>query len=259
MWLTQTAIRDVTRVQRYRFVAWDRLKAAISWKQGQHWLNVGGTGSGKSTLAGEMLPRRSRVVVAVSKGYDEIFDSSYYSEYERITKWTKGGPKEPRVLLWPANGKTVAETREIKKNVFSFLFDDVLLHTGHYCIDIDEEHYMCESLKQEQAVTDMLEQGRSFGISMMNNTQRPAGIPLATYVNSLHGAFFLTQEEYDVKRLASMANKHTHAKELKENISRLDQHEFVYIDKTGRIPPVRSMVIPKYHVATVKRDERHAA
>ena len=80
---------------------------------------------------------------------------------------------------------------------------------------------------------------------MWNNTQRPAGIPLAVYVNSSHGFFFLTQEEYDVQRLGRMGNKHTHTKELIANISNLDPHEFVYVDKSGRIPPVRSMVIIK--------------
>jgi hypothetical protein len=61
-------------------------------------------------------------------------------------------------------------------------------------------------------------------------------------VNSLHGFFFLTQEEYDVRRLGRMINRHTNIKEMMANIQRLDEHEFVYLDKTGGIPPVRSIV-----------------
>ena len=121
-------------------------------------------------------------------------------------------------------------------------FDDVLLHRGHWCVAVDETHYMTESLKLEDEITDMLEQGRSFDISMWNNTQRPAGIPLAVYVNSTHGFFFLTQEEYDVRRLGRMINRHTNIKEMMANIQRLDEHEFIYLDKTGGIPPVRSIV-----------------
>jgi hypothetical protein len=236
----------VSSVKRYPFVPWDRLKPhfAAGWKQGKHVLTVGGTGSGKSTLAGEMLPRRALVVVCVSKGMDEIFEGPYYSDYETIQKWP---PKkeQQRVLLRPANGKSIAETRVNKQGVFRKMFDDVLLHRGHWCIDVDEEHYMCESLKLEQEVTDILEQGRSAGISMWNNTQRPSGIPLATYINSSFAAFFRTQEEYDVKRIGKMRNKHTTPIELMANVERLDDHEFVFSDASGRIPPCRSIVVVK--------------
>jgi hypothetical protein len=232
-------------LRKYPFVAWERLKPAIQWKQGQHSLAVGGTGSGKSTLSGEMLPRRKLVVVCVSKGMDPIFDGPYFSEYVTIGKWSEKKKGQTRLILRPRNQKTIEETREHKTPIFREMFDSVLLKEGYWCIDIDETHYMCERLKLSGEVTDMMEQARSADISMWNNTQRPAGIPLAVYVNSMHGYFFLTQEEYDVQRLGRMANKHTNAKELIANIQRLDPHEFVYIDKTGRIPPCRSMVVLK--------------
>jgi hypothetical protein len=149
-----------------------------------------------------------------------------------------------RVMLWPLPAKTIAETRPKKAAVFREMFDDVLLRRGHWCIDIDETHYMSSTLRLEGEITDMMEQGRSFQISMWNNTQRPAGIPLSVYVNSTHGFFFLTQEEYDVQRLGRMINRHTNTREMIANIQRLDPHEFVYLDKTGRIPPVRSIVQP---------------
>jgi hypothetical protein len=232
-------------IRQYPFLAWERLKKLIDWKQSEHALAVGGTGSGKTTLSGELLPRRKLVVVCVSKGMDEIFHGPYFSEYETIGKWP---PKkdQDRVLLRPGNQKTIKDTAPHKADVFRNMFDTVLLKTGYWCIDIDETHYVCGRLKLEGEVTDLMEQGRSAFISMWNNTQRPAGIPLSIYVNSSHGFFFLTQEEYDAARLGTMAPaKHTHAKEMIANINRLDPHEFVYIDKSGRIPPVRSMVIVK--------------
>jgi hypothetical protein len=125
------------------------------------------------------------------------------------------------------------------------MFDDILLRKGHWCIDIDEEHYMCTTLGLSREVTDILEQGRSALISMWNNTQRPSEIPLATYVNSQIAFLFQSQEEYDVKRLGKMRNKHTTALEMMANIERLDSyntHEHIFLDKTGRLPPVRSIV-----------------
>jgi hypothetical protein len=229
--------------RQYPFIAWERLKPAIVWKQGQHVLTVGGTGTGKSTVAGEFLPRRTQVVVCVSKGMDPIFDGPYYSDYERLKTWRPG--KHQRVMLWPPNLATIKETEANKTKVFSDMFDNVLLVRGNWCIDIDETHYMSETLRLRDAITVMLEQGRSAGISMWNNTQRPAGIPLATYVNSTHGFLFQAQETYDVDRLARMANKHTNAKELAANLDALESfelHEGIYLDRTGKIPPARFIV-----------------
>lgn len=227
--------------RRYPFVAWRRLKAAIQWKQGQHVLCVGGTGSGKTTVSGELLPRRKLVAVCVSKGMDDIFQGPYFREYNRVTKWPPKNDME-RVLLWPENSKSILQTRLAKQAIFRKMFDDVLLHRGYWCLSIDEQHYMCESLKLDREVTDMLEQGRSAFVSMWNNTQRPAGVPLATYANSSHGFYFRSQEEYDTKRLAKLTNKHTFTKEVIANIEGLDDHEFIYIDRSGKIPPVRSIV-----------------
>lgn len=232
-----------SRVNRYPFMAWERLKPLIQWKQGQHVFTCGGTGTGKSTVAGEFLPRRKQVVVCVSKGMDEIFDGPYYKDYKTIQTWRPG--RETRVLLRPANQKTLRQTRDHKHNVFAEMFDNILLQRGNWCVDVDETHYMSKTLGLRDEITDMLEQGRSAGISMWNNTQRPADIPLSIYVNSSHAFLFQAQEDYDLQRLANLGNRHTNAKEMRANLDALDSfdtHELVYLDRTGRIPPVRTIV-----------------
>jgi hypothetical protein len=231
------------RVRRYPFVSWKRLKPAIKWKQADHVLAVGGTGSGKTTVSGELLPRRKLVVVCVSKGADSTLEGPYFREYVRIRKWSERGNNE-RVMLWPLPGKTIAETRKLKQAVFRDMFDSVLLHIGHWCVDVDETHYMANTLGLENEMTDLSEQGRSFGISCWDNTQRPADIPVAKYVNAMLAFLFQTQEEYDVRRLSRITNQHTNIKEMTANIQRLDRkaHEFIFMDRTGDIPPVRSIV-----------------
>lgn len=231
--------RERGPVHRFPFVPWSRLAKALDWRQGQHLLTVGGTGSGKTTLVGQLLPRRSHVVVCVSKGKDPAFAHPPYSSFERITDWPPKD-RQTRVLLWPKNGKDVPETQDIKRRVFSHTFDTILLHEGGWCIDIDELHYISKTLRLERWVVDLEEQGRSADITIVGNTQRPAEIPIACYTNASHAFFFLTQEEYDVKRLGSMRNVHTNAREVAANIGVLGPHEFIYIDRSGRVPPVRS-------------------
>lgn len=226
---------------RYPFVPWEQLEPRIKWRQGEHVICIGGTGSGKTTLSAQLLPRRSHVAVTVSKGADPTFSKEFTSRgFERIDKWPPPRDYMNKVLVWPANGRTTKETREIKQRVFRHMFDRILLHEGGWCIDIDELHYMCASLRLEAEVTDLEEQGRSHGISIWGNAQRPAGIPLACYSNASHGFFYQTQEEYDVQRLASMNTRDTNARELEANIRVLTRHEFVYIDRYGDVPPVRS-------------------
>jgi hypothetical protein len=176
----------------------------------------------------------------VSKGRDATLDGPLFRGYEKYDRWP---PKERdhKVMLWPANGKTVPETRKNKKAVFARCMDDVLLHQGGWCVAVDELHYLSDSLKLDAYITDLEEQGRSAHISVWGNTQRPANIPLACYANASHAFFFLTQEEYDVKRLGSINNRYTNSREMMTNIQRLDPHEFVYIDRSGRVPPVRSI------------------
>lgn len=241
------------KYRRYPFVAWERLKPHIRWQQGQHVFTCGGTGSGKTTISGELLPRRSQVVVFVSKGMDPIFEGPYFKDYLTIEKWPppRGRPGKPaptHLLLRPKNQKTLVLTRTHKKKVFADAMDNILLVRGNWCVSVDETHYMSDTLRLEGEITDMLEQGRSAGISMWNNTQRPAGIPLAIYVNSTHAFLFQAQEDYDVKRLANLGNRHTNALEMRANLDVLDSfrtHEFVYLDRTGVIPPVRSIVTKK--------------
>jgi hypothetical protein len=234
------------KLRQYPFMAWERLKPQIKWQQGQHVFTCGGTGTGKSTVAGEFLGRRSQVVVCVSKGMDPIFDGPYYNEYKEMQTWRPG--RNDRILLRPANMRTLRETRDNKKRVFAEMFDNVLLVRGNWCIDVDETHYMSKTLGLRDEITDILEQGRSAGISMWNNTQRPADIPLSIYVNSTHAFLFQAQEDYDLQRLANLANKHTNAQEMRANLDALDSfrtHELVYLDRTGVIPPVRTIVTKK--------------
>lgn len=226
----------------YKFVPWAQFLKQFVWQQGEHVLSIGGTGSGKTTLSARLLDRRKRVVVCVSKGSDPTF-AKEFKGYEIIQKWPPPKEWNHKVLLWPRGGDDIRKVQTLKQDVFRHMFNRILLKEGGWCISIDELHYMVSTLKLGPEITDILEQGRSFHISLWGNSQRPSGIPLASYTNATHGFFYLTQESYDVDRLASMANVHTSPDELSANIRSLGKHEFVYVNKYSDSAPIRSKVL----------------
>lgn len=237
----QPTAKELGSIRVYPFVRWEQLHERIVWRVGEHVLCVGGTGSGKTTLMAIMLRKMPYVVVYVSKGADPTLTGPLFRNFVVYRTWPPK-KKDHKVLLWPKNGTTVKETRDRKREILGDAINDVLLHRGQWCEAFDELHYMSDSLRLADEITDSEEQGRSAGISLWGNTQRPASIPLACYANASHGFFFLAQEEYDVKRLGQIRNRYTNPKELIYNIERLDKHEFVYIDRYGKIPPCRSLV-----------------
>lgn len=132
----------------YPVLQWDELKRTFynEWKQGEHVAIVGPTGVGKTTLISEIVPRRTYVVVFVTKVHDPTLRKPF-KDFQRIEQWP---PRidQNRLLLWPKPGKTIRETIAKQHATFKKALDSIF-QERNWCVVFDEQHYLCKTLGLE--------------------------------------------------------------------------------------------------------------
>ena len=199
------------------------------------------TGSGKTDLASKLIERRGFVVDFITKTKDPIFASSAYSHWDRITDWNPGTSPanwQDRVLLWPRQGKTMAETRDTQREVFSKALEDIFKRGG-WCAVFDELHYMTDQsfLNLYDQIAILHHMGRSNNISLVNLTQRPAWIPKIIYSSVSHAYIARTKDSADLKRLSDLGG--IDGKTIAQAVSELpSKHDFLYVNPMGDKTPV---------------------
>ena len=218
----------------YAAEPWPAHLKRLKWRQGEHVLVSGPTSAGKTTLAAQLLPRRSHVVMLVTKLKDPTF-ASEYKGWERLEKWPKGGPPSymRRILLWPKPEKTTRATILKQRDVMRDTLD-AILHEGGRCVCVDEGLYFSDPkyLGLSTELGMMHYTGRSAGISMVTLAQRPFYLPKVVLSSITHGYFARTRDKDDLKRLADIGSVDT--KEVAANLATLsDRHDYVYLNPQG--------------------------
>lgn len=217
---------------------WTTHLQRLKWRQGEHVLVSGPTSAGKTTLAASLLPRRSHVVMLVTKLKDPTF-ANEYKGWERLEKWPRGGPPSymRRILLWPKPERTTRETIAKQRDVMRDALD-AILHEGGRCVCVDEGLYLSDpkylGLSTELGMLHYT--GRSAGISMVTLAQRPFYIPKVVLSSITHGYFARTRDKDDLKRLADIGS--VDAREVAANLAVLqDRHDYVYLNPQGDARP----------------------
>lgn len=212
-----------------------------TWKQGEHVTFLAPTGQGKTTMALEILPIRKYDIAFVTKAKDDVLFPGLKSQgFKEVKKWTPNPDLEKKVMLRP--GPQDTSLKEEKRERQAFL--DALDYTfkaGGWCILFDELKYITDDLKLARQVNKLYLQGRSLGVSLIGNSQRPAWIPLVALNQATHLFIGTLSDQNDIDRAASVAGKKSLT--VRAAIPELEEFEYLYIHtRKSKVPSYRIKV-----------------
>lgn len=221
-------------------LGWDEFLDRLEWYQGEHVTAIGPTGSGKTTMVRELLRRARRLrthpwqAIFVTKRRDEIFDTFKSDGFVRMPKWEVHDAEIlPRVMIAPplpsADKKEIQASR-IREALVS------IYHQGGWLVELNELKHICDYLGLKADVELLLHQGRSAGISVVNEVQRPRHVPLMAYDQADHLFMWESRDSNIRKRLAEIGGK-ADPDLIEYGLSQLpDRHSFLYVNlSTGEV------------------------
>lgn len=214
------------------FVEWGDFWAWFrgQWQQGEHLTMVGPTGWGKTTLAREVLQLRGHLAAFCVKREDDSMEKLIRQLHmEKMKVWSPDlAAMYQRVALWPdINGANV-NFRNDQKSVFMTALNSVY-RQGGWCCYFDEVVYLADTLKMDDELKFLLNQGRSSGISVAAATQRPAFIPLAFYDMATHLFLWKFNDHRNATRVAELTGNA--APIVRREVMSLPKYQFIYINK----------------------------
>lgn len=197
------------------------------WNQGEHMTAIAPTGWGKTTLMIELLHLRSFLVAFGVKGRDETMDKMI----RELGLWKQrawNSEVADRICLWPDIRGAGQNHRQRQREEFLKAIDGIY-RQGGWCAYFDEVVYLAETLRLEDELKFLLNQGRSSHITVVATTQRPAFIPLAFYDQATHLFVGKDTDHRNIRRLAELTGEA--AKRVALEVPTLVKHEFMYVNR----------------------------
>lgn len=216
--------------------SWDRFMRVFrkQWKAGEHVFVYGETGSGKTDMGFHLLNTEPYAVGFVTKPRDDIFRSPLARGYKRVNAWPpKRVWEDHHFLLSAKPGKTMAEERENQRGVFPSALDTIY-RDGGWTVLFDEAFHMSTSLGMKQQVSDFFFLGRSYNLTGIACTQRPAYIPVVLPQSCKWAFMARSRRDDDIATLSELGYS---KQELRARLSALrDNHDFLFVDPQGKLP-----------------------
>lgn len=226
-------------------IPWETLRRNLvaNWKPGQCVTIVGPRGTGKTHICLELAEMSPYVLVLATKRQDPLISALRKDGYlvtgdlnEII--WThdeekkRMRPVHSRVVFWPQFPENVEEKQRLLMQAKAMRqamgWAD---KTGRWTVIIDETMWMSESLKLEQEMKALWFQGRTQGISVIANAQRPTHVPRLAFSSADYLFLAKTGDRRDVLNLREIST--TIPPEIIESgLRSLDKskHEFLFVD-----------------------------
>ena len=211
-------------------IPWSDFLAEFQWRQGEHVSLIGPTGAGKTTLALALLPRRDYIAIIATKPRDPVVAEAEHSGFKVLRDWPDhvDWRETPRIVLWPRFAK-LGDLKRQQRIVHRALGS--MFSAGGWTIYVDELSYLTNTLRLESAVSLLLQQGRSLGITFVCGTQRPAHVPLLIYDQASHVFMWRDNDEANLKRLGGLGGLDSRI--IRTTVAALPLHDVLYVNTRG--------------------------
>lgn len=205
------------------------------WKAGEHVFIYGETGSGKTDMGFHLLNTEPYAVGFITKPRDDIFRSPLVKGYRKVREWPQKDIRRGRAhfLLSAKPGKSMDAERENQRALFPGALDTIY-RDGGWSVLFDEAFHMSTSLGMKQQVSDFFFLGRSYDLTGIACTQRPAYIPVVLPQSCKWAFMARSRRDDDINTLSELGYS---KQELKARLSALkSNHEFLFVDPQGKLP-----------------------
>lgn len=235
-------------LRRVPLIPWSSLQSRLAsrWRPGQHVTIVGPTGSGKTHVALTLLDICRYRLVMATKRKDPLVQQLQAHGYHitgdlKEIQWTISDddyrePLQKQVVFWPTFPEKLStrERLEVQARVMAKALDWAD-KTGGWAVLLDETMWMHTNLRLERELSSMWFQGRTQGLSVIANSQRPAHVPRLAWNQADYFFIFQTQDKTDLDSLREISSGFP--KELiEETVRSLDYHghEALFVDARNR-------------------------
>lgn len=177
----------------------------------EHLEILGPNGSGKTYFQDVILMMRARmrqssIVVLSTKKADDTLAGLRYPDgkpWVTIKKWPPPYGKDQVIYAARMTGFGQPERDRQRAEVLS-LFNEIYVPQTNRILVLDEIGYLQQELKLGSHLNTMYREGRSLGLTLVANTQRPVGTTRYMHSESPWKIAFRPEDEDDAKRVAEI-------------------------------------------------------
>lgn len=209
---------------------------SMHWSPGEHVTLIGPTGRGKTELLIKLMNERKWRVFINTKNRDSTqaaglrgyrTTSDPLEIIPDIASAHRFAPRQRR-------GMSASELKNVQGELYRRLLVR-LRDQGGWTVGLDEVRYITKTLGLSDELEVLWLQGRSEGLSLIANTQRPRHVPLEAYSQASHLFIWKTNDTNDADRLTDFVPNLPYD-EIESRLAAQSKHDALYVNvNTGTV------------------------
>lgn len=244
-------VAPAPRVNWYEWREW--FESDDGWQQDEHITVIGPTGTGKSALVVDLAKIRTYRVFVITKPADDKLESALLRQnYVKIPAFPKSPPEDiDRYLLWPPGSGSISsggrdQQRVVLRDALTKMFEGPKGgRPGRWCVILDEARYISDPqyLGLRKEVNQVLIQGRSIFMSMVQMAQRPSWLPPESFDQASHLFLAMDNDKRNVQRFREIGG--VDGDEVAATVQRLKLYEWAHVDARPGRGTVKVIKMPR--------------